>query len=188
MHVSCLNAWRAAAPDARSAFRCDQCHYAYRVERTRVAAFLQSEAGALALAGALLTAFAGCCGAAALGAVRPDLRLKFYRWLRVSTVPGRASRGEEALVLGFAAVGLLVFALYAALEVGLARAQRRPTPALMLLAWVAAELRDARRGRALAVVGLWTASQGTYRSALQLARGLAQRVGDRVLEVQREPQ
>ena len=88
------------------------------------------------------------------------------------------------MTLGLACVGLGMFALYACLEVAAAQHFRRPTPAALLAVWIAAEVRDARRGRALAVVGLWLAGQATWRTAFHAARALAQKIGDRVLDVQ----
>ena len=41
-----------------------------------------------------------------------------------------------------------------------------------------------RAVRALAVVGLWLAGQATWRTAFHAARALAQKIGDRVLDVQ----
>ena len=76
-----------------------------------------------------------------------------------------------------------MFALYACLEVAAAQPFRRPTPAALLAVWIAAEVRDARRGRA-AVVGLWLAGQATWRTAFRAARASAQKIGDRVLDVQ----
>lgn len=33
IHVRCLNEWRAVAPNNRSYYRCDQCHYEYNLRR-----------------------------------------------------------------------------------------------------------------------------------------------------------
>ena len=33
IHVRCLNEWRAVAPNQRSYYRCDQCHYEYNLRR-----------------------------------------------------------------------------------------------------------------------------------------------------------
>ena len=64
VHPGCLNEWRAASVNVRSFYRCDQCGYRYRTERTRLADALQSERtvwlvsfamlGLVALAGSLL--------------------------------------------------------------------------------------------------------------------------------------
>lgn len=43
VHVSCLNEWRVASANPHSFYRCDQCGYRYRTERTRLAEWLQSE-------------------------------------------------------------------------------------------------------------------------------------------------
>ena len=120
-------------------------------------------------------------------------RSALYRWLRVQTVPGRASLLTEIVTLGAAAVGLLVFLLYAAAEATHAYRlhlagedwQRAAQPAGLLAMWIFAELHDAGRGRALAVVGFFIAARSTHVVAMQHARTLAQRLGDRVLEVQR---
>lgn len=182
VHVSCLNAWRAAAPDARSSFRCDQCRYNYRIERTRVAAFLQTQRGALAVAFTVLGVVVLVAGYASLLVVPPAKRLWLYRWLRLRTRVDR--KVEEVVTLGLACVGLGMFGAYACLELLAARHFGRPTPAALLAVWVTAEVRDAKRGRALAVVGLWMAGQATWRGAFHAARVLAQRIGDRVLDVQ----
>lgn len=42
VHVSCLNSWRAAAVSDSSYFRCDACHYEYRLERIRYAEVIVS--------------------------------------------------------------------------------------------------------------------------------------------------
>jgi len=185
VHVSCLNAWRAAAPDARSSFRCDKCRYNYRIERTRVAAFLQTQRGALAVAFTVLGVVVLVAGYASLLVVPPAKRLRLYRWLRLRTRVDR--KVEEVVTLGLACVGLGMFGTYACLELLAARHFGRPTPAALLAVWVAAEVRDAKRGRALAVVGLWMAGQATWRGAFHAARVLAQRIGDRVLDVQAGP-
>ena len=182
VHVSCLNAWRAAAPDARSSFRCDQCRYAYRIERTRVAAFLGTRRGALLVAFSVLLCVVLVMGYLCLLVVPPHKRVWLYRWLRLRTRLDH--RTEEIVTLGLACVGLGMFALYACLELAAAQHFRRPTPAALLAVWIAAEVRDARRGRALAVVGLWLAGQATWRTAFHAARALAQKIGDRVLDVQ----
>ena len=114
--------------------------------------------------------------------VPPHKRVWLYRWLRLRTRLDH--RTEEVITLGLACVGLGMFALYACLEVAAAQHFRRPTPAALLAVWIAAEVRDARRGRALAVVGLWLAGQATWRTAFHAARALAQKIGDRVLDVQ----
>ena len=182
VHVSCLNAWRAAAPDARSSFRCDQCRYAYRIERTKVAAFLGTRRGALVVAFSVLLCVVVVTGYLCLLVVPPHKRVWLYRWLRLRTRLDH--RAEEVITLGLACVGLGMFSLYACLEVAAAQHFRRPTPAALLAVWIAAEVRDARRGRALAVVGLWLAGQATWRTAFHAARALAQKIGDRVLDVQ----
>ena len=195
VHVSCLNAWRAAAPDARAQFRCDQCKYAYRIQRTRVAAFLQSEQGAVSLAAAVLLTLAFLLGGAGLAGTSPAQRWRLYRWLRVDIHPYRPARFgalREVLTLGAAAIGLLVFLLYAATELYVAYAlhragvdwQRAAHPALLLGLWVAAETHDAKRGRALAVVGFVIAARSVHVSAFATMRRLSQRLGDRVLDVQ----
>ena len=96
------------------------------------------------------------------------------------------------LTLGAAAIGLLVFLLYAATELYVAYAlhragvdwQRAAHPALLLGLWVAAETHDAKRGRALAVVGFVIAARSVHVSAFATMRRLSQRLGDRVLDVQ----
>ena len=57
-------------------------------------------------------------------------------------------------------------------------------PALLLGLWVAAETHDAKRGRALAVVGFVIAARSVHVSAFATMRRLSQRLGDRVLDVQ----
>ena len=140
VHVSCLNAWRAAAPDARSSFRCDQCRYAYRIERTRVAAFLGTRRGALVVAFSVLLCVVLVMGYLCLLVVPPHKRVWLYRWLRLRTRLDH--RIEEVITLGLACVGLGMFALYACLEVAAAQHFRRPTPAALLAVWIAAEVRD----------------------------------------------
>ncbi|KAL1503099.1 hypothetical protein AB1Y20_011162 [Prymnesium parvum] len=43
VHVDCLNSWRLASVNPRSFFSCEQCGYAYRTQRTRVAQLLQED-------------------------------------------------------------------------------------------------------------------------------------------------
>jgi len=42
VHVACLNTWRASSASGTSYFRCDACHYDYRLERVRLADFVLS--------------------------------------------------------------------------------------------------------------------------------------------------
>jgi hypothetical protein len=42
VHLSCLNSWRYASPNARSVYQCDQCGYKYNFNRTQYAAFVSS--------------------------------------------------------------------------------------------------------------------------------------------------
>eukprot|EP00966_Prymnesium_polylepis_P175518 4062099-Prymnesium_polylepis.1 len=65
VHVHCLNEWRATSQNPRSFFRCDQCRYEYRVQRTALASVLQSEAAVLVASAVLLLA------TVALGALLP---------------------------------------------------------------------------------------------------------------------
>jgi len=191
VHVSCLNAWRAAAPDSRQQFACGQCRFRYEIRRTRVAAFLQSDAGAAAIAAALGLALVVALGSIGLATTDAARRRRLYSWLRLSHEFRALSAAREVAYLGGAAVGLLVFALYAAAEAAVAYARynagvalnHAATPALLLGAYVLAEVRDARRGRALAVIGLALACRGLYHEALLKARALSHRIGDRVLDV-----
>eukprot|EP00435_Cladocopium_sp_Y103_P047280 s172_g13.t2 len=50
VHVSCLNDWRSASCNDRSYYRCDACHYEYRLQRLWVADVLISPGFHLALA------------------------------------------------------------------------------------------------------------------------------------------
>ncbi|KAH8922512.1 hypothetical protein BT69DRAFT_1350840 [Atractiella rhizophila] len=43
VHVTCLNEWRRASPTTQSYFECPQCHYHYRLERTRIAGLAESK-------------------------------------------------------------------------------------------------------------------------------------------------
>ena len=43
VHVACLNEWRKQSVNPRSLYVCDACGYAYRIQRTAAAAWLQSE-------------------------------------------------------------------------------------------------------------------------------------------------
>ena len=40
VHLSCLNSWRYASPNARSVYQCDQCGYKYNFNRTQYAALV----------------------------------------------------------------------------------------------------------------------------------------------------
>src|SRR5271155_5297676 len=42
VHLSCLNSWRYASPNARSVYQCDQCGYKYNFNRTQYAAFVSN--------------------------------------------------------------------------------------------------------------------------------------------------
>eukprot|EP00927_Polykrikos_kofoidii_P065810 TRINITY_DN61526_c0_g1_i1.p1 TRINITY_DN61526_c0_g1~~TRINITY_DN61526_c0_g1_i1.p1 ORF type:complete len:357 (-),score=64.44 TRINITY_DN61526_c0_g1_i1:531-1601(-) len=42
VHVSCLNDWRAASANENSYYKCDACHYEYRLQRLRIAKTLLS--------------------------------------------------------------------------------------------------------------------------------------------------
>ena len=42
VHLSCLNSWRYASPNAKSVYQCDQCGYRYNFNRTQYAAFVGS--------------------------------------------------------------------------------------------------------------------------------------------------
>ena len=53
VHVACLNEWRKQSVNPRSLYLCDACGYAYRIQRTAAAAWLQSE-GCVWLASGLL--------------------------------------------------------------------------------------------------------------------------------------
>ena len=54
VHPECLNEWRARSANTRSFFKCDQCGFEYRVQRTQWADALQSEALVSGAAAALL--------------------------------------------------------------------------------------------------------------------------------------
>lgn len=42
VHLSCLNSWRYASPNAKSVYQCDQCGYRYHFNRTQFAAIVGS--------------------------------------------------------------------------------------------------------------------------------------------------
>lgn len=42
VHLSCLNTWRYASPNAKSVYQCDQCGYRYNFNRTQYAAIVGS--------------------------------------------------------------------------------------------------------------------------------------------------
>ena len=96
----------------RAQFRCGQCRYAYRIERTRWAALLNSDAGAVGLGASVLVLAALVLGLGARRLTTPRTRAALFVWLRVRARPGTASAAEEVLTLGAAAIGLLVFVLY----------------------------------------------------------------------------
>ena len=88
------------------------------------------------------------------------------RVARVTVAP-RAHRAEEVITLGLACVGLGMFSLYACLEVAAAQHFRRPTPAALLAVWIAAEVRDARRGRAFVHLSSLAAACTLMRTSLE---------------------
>lgn len=59
VHVECLNSWRSASVNPRSFFSCDQCGYAYRTRRTKIAQLLQDEKVVWIFSCALLALFIG---------------------------------------------------------------------------------------------------------------------------------
>ncbi|KAJ8600830.1 hypothetical protein CTAYLR_006411 [Chrysophaeum taylorii] len=190
VHVDCLNRWRAMAPGARSRFRCDQCGYEYRVRRTTLGTFLASETGALAVAGCLLGVSVYAAGASLEASLAKRERAEFYRALRLAPPKHRPI---DVAILGMAAVGLACFSLYA-LEHALAAWYHRRLgvdlrvavePAGLLALWVAAETLDLRRARALAVVGFSVAARVVYYTTVRLARKIALRLGESVLDVHR---
>ena len=65
VHRFCLNEWRATSANPRSFYKCDQCGYEYRVQRTKLAALLQSEL-AVQMASVVLL-----CATLLLGALVP---------------------------------------------------------------------------------------------------------------------
>ena len=49
VHVACLNSWRASSSNQRSYYRCDTCHYEYRLQRLWLADVLLSHSVQLSL-------------------------------------------------------------------------------------------------------------------------------------------
>eukprot|EP00928_Gymnodinium_smaydae_P050708 TRINITY_DN34274_c0_g1_i1.p1 TRINITY_DN34274_c0_g1~~TRINITY_DN34274_c0_g1_i1.p1 ORF type:complete len:334 (-),score=50.64 TRINITY_DN34274_c0_g1_i1:51-1052(-) len=62
VHVACLDQWRATAANEAAYYRCDACHYEYRLERVRVARLLLSPAFHRCLAFLAFALGAGICG------------------------------------------------------------------------------------------------------------------------------
>lgn len=101
VHVECLNRWRAASTSATSFYKCDACHYEYRLERVRIASLLLSKR---LHAGLAVTAFV--IAALGLGGLcqwlRPELLDYFVEWLqphpsvRQFLVAGKDSKGNPA--------------------------------------------------------------------------------------------
>jgi len=188
VHLECLNQWRAAAPNARSLFRCDQCGYEYRVRRVRFASFLLSDWGAPSIAAAALACAVVAAGELLTRRLAYARQRQLYAWLRLAPP---ASRLGQVGVLGCAAVGLAAFVVYAlgqlattALYIRLGVQWRRASePALLLGLWVAAEAVDLKRARALAVVGFAVAGRLVLAIALKLARRCATNFADRILDV-----
>lgn len=187
VHRSCLDRWRASAP-ARSRFRCDQCGYEYRVRRTALSSFLDSEAGALAVAVALLAVAVQTTGAALLGSLDAEHKRVLYHSLRVAPT----SRFAQVATLGSAAVGLACFALYAFENLLSAYNQHRllgvrfdvaAEPSALLFLWIAAETLNFRRTRALAVIGFAICARVVFHRTMRVARGVAARLGDVVLDI-----
>lgn len=59
VHVGCLNQWRCSAANSMAHYRCDSCHYEYRVQRTQLAQLmLSSRAPVCLVAAAFLSAAA----------------------------------------------------------------------------------------------------------------------------------
>ena len=190
VHVDCLNNWRSRAPTARSLFRCDQCGYEYRVQRTKIAAFFLSIHGALLVAFILLSSAVLVSGECAVRSLTSQRRRQLYFWLRLSP-SSLTSRSIQVIVLGAASVGLAMFLVYVLqnvlttviyIRLGV-RWRRASEPLVLLGLWVAAETIDLRRARALAVVGFAVSAQLVFAIAFTIARRISTSFADRILDI-----
>jgi len=190
VHAACLQEWRGAAPTQRSRFRCDSCGYEYRVQRSVVGRFLCSDAGGVTCAVTAFVLLVYVAGLIGLAAVPPKRRQALYRSMRLDRQP--KTMHAEVVHLGAAFVGLACFAAYALAEV--ARAyflhahlgvnwRRALEPAALLGCWVAAEAIEVQRARSFAVIGIMLCAKGLYAATLDVARRVATKLGERVLDV-----
>jgi len=63
VHVACLDNWRMAATNDAAYYRCDACHYEYRLQRVQLAVLLLSDKIQQVLTVAILLVSAGLLGA-----------------------------------------------------------------------------------------------------------------------------
>jgi len=82
VHVECLNSWRIASQNERSYYKCDQCHYEYRLERVRAASFLASR-DAQQLLTALIFVTSGCLLGVIARLIYPMLLDTAVDWLEL---------------------------------------------------------------------------------------------------------
>jgi len=82
IHVQCLNEWRAVAPNARSYYRCDQCHYEYNLRRAEWARYVEHPATSKVISALLLSA-----GVLVLGLLSFKLPLTDFVWRNIEWSP-----------------------------------------------------------------------------------------------------
>lgn len=82
VHPRCLDTWRANSSNDQSYFRCDACHFEYRMERVKWAEMIMSTGFQQAL-----TLLSFLLGALVLGiscqSLRPDFLPRFSFWLQL---------------------------------------------------------------------------------------------------------
>lgn len=82
IHVQCLNGWRAVAPQSRSYYRCDQCHYEYNLSRAQWALYMEHPYASIGISFIIM-----CIGVVLLGLISFKLPAADFVWEMIEWSP-----------------------------------------------------------------------------------------------------
>jgi len=210
VHVGCLDEWRCSATNDSAYYRCDSCHYNYRLQRTQVAVMLLSPNAPTYLVVMAFVSLAVIFGLLArwlfpahhaelLGLVfgtldvhLPDvdeaggnLVLRLFLWVAHASIWRHPALQMLAQVTfsGVLALALPGSVLYVLRELRTPEGGlRMDSHAAMFICWLSC-FSSRELGRIALVVGAAASLRELYSMAHDKSKHLAQLAGERILEV-----
>ena len=190
VHVQCLNDWRSESANPRSFTHCDQCGYAYNVQRTEWAAILENPKVIKGVTGLLLLAAVIAC-ALVLGPL--GAAYHFYNLVRLDprwlgNPPGSSFVASiwcwqlDVLVSGL--LGVAIFGVGTAVRDAY-RTNRFTNHSWILGVVTALATSDVRIYRVFALFGGLAAAKSAQEYAEHTAKLLLTKWGTAILEVRR---